>query len=291
VLHIHTEAITPIFALLGKLAGIRVIALTPHNVFRFHGLLRVRKYLERWFIRRLGGRYGMISEGVRRCEWDLYRNPGVRTWNWLDTAKFHPPTPEERIAARQAIGCKEDRFVILSVANCNAVKNHPAILRAIAFLPASLRCEYLHVGREQPDRPEEALAKELGIADQVRFLGSQNDTIPFFWAADAFVMPSIIEGLPISAIEAIAAGVPAVLAATEGLCDVIAETHWSFTTDTSAESVAKGLSQLAQIPSAERMRRAGIDSDLIRKRFSMPGGVRSIVENLYGAPVQSVTNQ
>jgi glycosyltransferase involved in cell wall biosynthesis len=283
VLHIHTEAITPIFAVLGKLAGIRIISLTPHNVFRFRGLLRVRKYLERWFIRRLGGRYGMISEGVQRCEWELYRNPGVRTWNWLDTAKFRPPTPEERAAARAAIGCKQDQFVLLSVANCNDFKNHNAILRAVALLRATLHCEYLHVGREQSDRQEEALAQELGIAAQVRFLGSQSDLMPFFWAADAFVMPSLFEGLGISALEAIAAGVPAVLAATEGLCDVIAETQWSVTTGTSAESVARGLSELAQIPIAERMRRARVDSDLIRKRFSMPDGVRSIVVGLYGA--------
>lgn len=286
VLHIHTEAITPIFSVLGKLAGIRVIALTPHSIFRFHGLLRLRKYMERWFIRRLGGRYGMISEGVRRCEWELYRNPGVRTWNWLDTERFRPPTPEERASARQAIGCNEERFVLLSVANCHAIKNHPAIFHAVAILPASLRCEYLHVGREQQGRPEETLAQELGIAAQVRFFGSQTDPIPFFWAADAFVMPSLFEGLGISAIEAIAAGVPSVLAATEGLSDVIAETQWTITCGTSAESVAQGLSELARIPATERMRRAQIDSDLVRKCFSMKRGVRSIVEGLYGAPKQ-----
>src|SRR5215469_12977084 len=85
IVHIHTEAATPIFAILAKLAGVRSVLLSVHNTFRFDGLLRIRKKFERRLIRGLGGRYGMVSDAVMECEWKRFRNPGVRLWNWLDT--------------------------------------------------------------------------------------------------------------------------------------------------------------------------------------------------------------
>ena len=91
-MHVHPEAAAPVFVLLAKLAGVPTIALTKHNVFRFSGGLRLRKYVERRLIRAVGGRYGMISESVLTREWSSFRNPGVRIWNWIDTQHFRPPS-------------------------------------------------------------------------------------------------------------------------------------------------------------------------------------------------------
>lgn len=293
VVHIHTETATPILAILAKLAGVSYIALTPHNTFYFSGLLRARKVLERFLIRLLGGRYGMISNGVRRCEWENFGNPGVRTWNWLDTSRFRPPTPDERASARQSLGCWPDQFVVVSVGNCNDVKNHPEILRGLSLLPSSIVPYYLHVGREEANQPERALAAKLQIEDKVCFCGSQEDTREFLWAADVYVMPSLREGLSIAAIEAIAAGVPAVLANIGGLADVAAETGFTVLISTTAESIADGIGQIATIPAEERRRRAHLDSERIRERFSIRNGVQSLTDGLYRAapaamPVRSV---
>jgi glycosyltransferase involved in cell wall biosynthesis len=223
----------------------------------------------------------MISEGVRKCEWERFRNRGIRIWNWLDTSHFKAPTLEERATARRFLGIGDEELVIVSVGNCNSAKNHDALLRAISLLHATIHPLYLHIGRERPDFPERELASELKIESKVRFLGSQADTLPFLWAADVFVMPSLNEGFPISALEAVAAGVPLVCSKVEGLSEVAAETRWAILTSTTAESVAEGLAKMAAIEPIERHQRALSDSQLVRGRFSVRNGVRSIVEGLY----------
>jgi len=281
VVHVHTEAAPHLFVILAKLAGVRRTAVTPHSLFRFSGFLRVRKALERRLNRLLGSEYGMISNSVQNCEWERFRNRGIRISNWLDTAYFRPPTPEERSTARSSLCCQAEQFVIVSVGNCSVVKNHPEILRAISLLPATIAPLYLHVGKELADQPERALAAELNLAERVRFLGSQGDPRQFLWAADIYVMPSLREGLGISALEAIAAGVPAVLANIDGLADIAAETDSVVLTTTAARSIADGIAQVASVQIEERQTRALLDSARIRERFSISNGVQSLISGLY----------
>ena len=281
VVHVHVEAGRPVFALLAKLAGVRRIAVTPHNTFAFHSLLRIRKLCERHLIRLLGGRFGMISSSVQACEWKQYRIAGYRTCNWFDTAHYRPPSSTERENARHALKIKQSDFVIVSVGNCNSAKNHDALLRAIAQLPSSLGALYIHIGREEHDLPERRLAADLGILDRVRFVGSQQDPRTFLWAADLFAMPSKTEGLSIAALEAIASSTPALFSNVAGLADIAAETRWTQLTTTSSSSIAEGIVKIASTDPLLRLKHAVADSDLVRDRFSPRNGVRSIVTALY----------
>jgi glycosyltransferase involved in cell wall biosynthesis len=284
IVHIHTEAATPIFAVLAKLAGVRRVVLSVHNTFLFDGALRARKRLERILIRALDGCYGMVSTAVMECEWQRFRNPGVRLWNWLDTEYFRPPSAEERQLARQSLGCANEQFVLVSVANCNHAKNHSALLRALPQVKQAVSLLYLHVGKEEQERPELALAERLGLENEVRFMGSQPDPRLFFWAADVFVMPSRHEGLAISPLEAIASGCPAILAEVSGLKEIATETKWIISVTPDEESIAAGLLRMAGIPAQARRMRALEDSTRIRGRFSMERGVQVMIQSLYAAP-------
>ena len=284
VVHIHTEAATPIFAILAKLAGVKNVVLSVHNTFRFDGILRMRKRLERKFIRALGGRYGMVSDAVAACELEHFENSGVRLWNWLDTEYFRPPDIEERQSARHSLGCSDNQFVLVSVANCNTAKNHAAFLRALLRLKQIVSPYYFHVGREDTARTELALAEKLGLKEEIRFMGSQPNPRVFFWAADAFVMPSLHEGLAISPLEAIACGCPAILTEVSGLKEIASETKWTVMVAPNDVSIAAGLCRMAVIPSDIRFRRALEDSDRIRERFSVSHGMRTMIENLYIVP-------
>lgn len=281
VVHIHTEAGPPLFAFIARLAGVRHIAVTAHNTFRFRGLLRWRKLCERSFVRMLGGQYGMISDGVSEWEREHFWNSGIRIWNWIDTEHLKPARPLEGLAAREALGLRPEEFAIVSIGNCNRVKNHEAILRALPMLPPAIRPVYLHIGREEQGCPERALAEALGVQNRVRFLGSQADVRPFLWAADTFVMPSLHEGLGLAAIEAVAAGVPLVCAEVDGLTDIAAATRYTILTSTTPESVAGGLAYAASLPLVELRNRALEDSRTVRERFSIHNGVQSIVCGLY----------
>jgi glycosyltransferase involved in cell wall biosynthesis len=284
IVHIHTEAATPIFAILAKLAGAKSIVLSVHNTFLFDGMLRIRKKLERMFIRALGGSYGMVSDAVMECEQKRFHNPGIRLWNWLDNEYFRPPSAEERQAARQSLGCAEDQFVLVSVNNCNHIKNHSALLRALPQVKQAVSLLYLHVGKEEPGRPELLLTERIGLENEVRFMESRPDPRLFFWAADVFVMPSLYEGLGNSALEAIASGCPAVLSDVSGLKEIANETKWAISVTPDEESIAAGLLHMAGIPAQTRRVRALEDSARIRERFSMKRGVRVMIENLYARP-------
>src|SRR5206468_7046071 len=67
----------------------------------------------------------------------------------------------------------------------------------------------------------EQLAHELGIARSCFFVGYQSDIAGFYRLFDAFLLPSVNEGTPVSAIEALATGTPVVANRVGGVPDVV----------------------------------------------------------------------
>ncbi len=281
VVHIHTEAAAPVYAVLAKGAGIPRIALTVHNTFRFEGWLRLRKALERRFVRLLGGRYGMVSESVAQCEQDRFGNRGIRLLNWLDVDQFRPPTRGERDAAREQLRLSRAMTALLTIGNCNAAKNHGDLLAAMHLLNDRSDLIYLHVGREEEGFPERALANRLGVAEKIRFCGSHEDVRTYLWACDVFVMPSRNEGLAVAALEAIAAGCCAIFFEVPGLLDLKPLAPGAVFVPPDAQLLAASIERLVSItpglgPGCRE------DSAAIRSRFSPERGVGVICEELYG---------
>jgi len=220
VLHLHTERASFWIALTAWLAGIRLTVRTIHSAFAFEGGLRRRRLLQRRLLAHLGVHFVAVSRSVQEVE---RRHFGLRVGlipNWFDEARFQPAGEGARSEARRALGIPDAATVVVSVGNCSQVKNHGELLRALAILPAASRPLYLHVGAEEPGAPERRLAAELGVAGQVRFLGTLPNVDLALRAADGFVMPSLVEGLGISALEALACGLPSILADVAGLRDL-----------------------------------------------------------------------
>jgi len=67
----------------------------------------------------------------------------------------------------------------------------------------------------------ENLAVKLNIASQIKFWGQQLDVAPYFSAADAFIMSSKSEGLPISLLQAFSLGLPAIVTNVGGMAEVV----------------------------------------------------------------------
>jgi glycosyltransferase involved in cell wall biosynthesis len=70
----------------------------------------------------------------------------------------------------------------------------------------------------------ENLAMKLGVMESVTFFGEQMDVWPFLASADLFVLSSVTEGIPISLLEALEAGLPAVVTNVGGMREVAAMT-------------------------------------------------------------------
>jgi glycosyltransferase involved in cell wall biosynthesis len=122
--------------------------------------------------------------------------------NGIDTTLFAPgPSDVRARLLAKGVG----RFVIGCVARFEPVKNHELLLRAFSDARQT-RSELLLVlvGDGRLRSSLEDLARQLGIAEAVAFVGDQKDTAPWYRAFDAFVLSSHAEGTSMSILEAMA---------------------------------------------------------------------------------------
>lgn len=141
--------------------------------------------------------------------------PGVG----IDTARFRG-NAEKGAALRRELGIPEDAAVLLSVGDLNKNKNHRAVLEALAGME-NRNLYYVVCGRGPLKEELEAIAREKGLGDRVRFMGYRNDIPAFYAMADIFVFPSFREGLSVSVMEAMASGLPIACSRIRGNTDMV----------------------------------------------------------------------
>lgn len=141
-----------------------------------------------------------------------------------------------RATTRAALGIGEHDRVLLFLGSGFVKKGLDRVLRGMAALPghgaATLRL--LVVGDDRPGRFER-LAKRLGIAGQVRFLGGRDDVPALLAAADASVLPAYDENTGTAILESAVAGVPVLATANCGYAAYIERTAAGIVTPTPFE--------------------------------------------------------
>lgn len=137
--------------------------------------------------------------------------------NFIDTDVFHP-VDGRNLRRLLAPG---DEKVLVHVSNFRAVKRVGDAIKAFKIiLDSGIKAKFLLVG-DGPDRGEcEALARELGIWQQTRFLGKQAELASILSISDVFLIPSGNESFGLSALEAMACGVPVISSDVGGLPEV-----------------------------------------------------------------------
>lgn len=121
---------------------------------------------------------------------------------------------------RRAI-CPEDEKVVVHVSNFREVKRVPEVVSVFhRVLQNGIKAKLLLVG-DGPDRQRaERRCRELGICDQVRFLGKQEQVEEVLSIADLFLIPSGSETFGLAALEAMGCGVPVISSNIGGLPEV-----------------------------------------------------------------------
>lgn len=138
--------------------------------------------------------------------------------NGIDT-RLYRLEQDRRNRMRRELGV-EDQFVWVAVGRLERAKAHATLLRAMARLEPAHRT-LLICGQGSLREELEVLAAELGLADRVRFLGLRGDIPAVLNAADAFALPSDLEGLPLVLLQAGAASLPIVATDVGGNAEVI----------------------------------------------------------------------
>jgi glycosyltransferase involved in cell wall biosynthesis len=231
ILHTHTAKAGAVGRIAALLAG---GARPPIIVHTFHGHV-LRGYfnplttlgfrtLERW-LARVTTRLIAVSPEVRD---DLVRLGVARREKFtvirlgIELGERVGGDDELRRETRRQLGVGPDAFMVGWVGRMTAVKRTEDVVRAFRELLDREVDAYLCLVGDGPDRPRlERLAHELGIVRRCLFVGYQDDVAPYYEAIDALLLPSVNEGTPVSVIEALAAGRPAVATRVGGVPDIV----------------------------------------------------------------------
>ncbi len=219
-IHTHTPIASAIVRLCANKTGTKVI-YTAHG-FHFYEGAPLKNWIvyypiERWLSRYTDVLITINKEDYRRAKKHFNARkmvyiPGVG----VDISKYIP-NKEGRKKIRKELGVSDDQIVLLSVGELNENKNHISVIMAIQ----GLNYVYVIAGIGE----NEEVLKKAAIDNDVdlRLIGYRTDISDVYRAADIYVLPSLREGLNVSLMEAMAAGLPVVCGNIRGNVDLVDE--------------------------------------------------------------------
>lgn len=138
--------------------------------------------------------------------------------NGIDTDAFHPRLREYRAAYRARLGVDETVPLLLFVGSGFARKGLAPALRALA---ETGRAQLVVIGRDSHVHRYQRLARKLGIAGRVHFLGAVDDVRPWYGAGDGLLLPTLYDPFPNVALEAMACGLGVITSPGAGAAELI----------------------------------------------------------------------
>jgi glycosyltransferase involved in cell wall biosynthesis len=149
---------------------------------------------------------------------------------------------------------------VVTTARMVPTKNLQGLIRAVGQLVSEGHAVSLTLIGDGSARPGlESLTTELGLRDRVRFAGwidSRDAIREVYRASDVFVLPSLEEGISTAVMEAMAAGLPVVVASAEGITDIVRHGHNGLVTPPHPLAIAERIKGLAGDPvTADRLAR------------------------------------
>jgi glycosyltransferase involved in cell wall biosynthesis len=198
--------------------------------------------------------------------------------NGVDVEAWRPDATV-RAAMRRELGLT-DEFLWLAAGRLEAVKDYPALLRAMAETPEKARLVIAGGGPLQSELLR--LRTRLGLDGRVRFLGFEPDVKRWMQAADGFVLSSLWEGLPMGLLEAAACALPAVASDVSGTREVIVSGQTGCLAPAGdAAALGKAMAAMMQASPEERHAMGERARQQAVERFSLET-VLSQWEALYG---------
>lgn len=159
-----------------------------------------------------------VSKNLRD---ETYRNFKIEKeidviYNFVDVKRFNkkPLTPFKQVIA------PNDEKILAHASNFRVVKRVGDVLKIFENVSKKIPCKLLFVG-DGPERSKiEEMCRQLGVCDDVRFLGRQEEMEDILAISDLFILPSEYESFGLVALEAMASKVPVISSDVGGLPEI-----------------------------------------------------------------------
>lgn len=271
IVHINSGGLS--FHLLASMAakyeGIRSVILHSHNFIPSKH--KFKDYIRDFSKRVIGNilvKYGdcflACSKGAAKWIFpDAIYNRVEIIPNGIDTKKFAYDESKRRLF-RNEFGLKNE-LLIGNIGRFQTQKNHKFIIQIMAKVKEkNSSAKLLLAGNGELKDSIKEYVQMLGLQDNVIFLGERKDMDFFLSAIDVFILPSLHEGLPISAIEAQASGVRVILSnkitkETQITNNVIFLPIEKYDDGIWAEEITKATTRVNRIYQREVVKEAGYD--------------------------------
>jgi len=217
-IHCHT----PIGSVIGRVAAHFThtkVVYTAHGFHFFKGAplknwllyYPVEKFLSRWTdvlitINQEDYQRAQKSFHTKRTEYVPGVGVELEKYNCVAISK------EEK---RKELFINKNDFVLISVGELNKNKNHEVVIKALAELD-NKHIIYVICGQGELKTYLEKVSSSNNLTDQVKFLGYREDIYELLKMSDAFVFPSIREGLGVALLEAMSSGLPCIVSSNRG---------------------------------------------------------------------------
>jgi glycosyltransferase involved in cell wall biosynthesis len=249
---VHAHQYTPFF----YAAAARLLCRRPAVLLTEHGrhhpdFPRPKRRLVNRLLLDRRDRVVAVGEAVRQA---LVVNDGFPAgrvgviYNGIDLGPFGAAVG--RAALRRELGLAENDLVLFQVARLDPIKDHLTALRALQRLRQWRDDVRLVIVGEGPTEATiRQFVREGGLESHVHMLGLRADVARLLPAGDAFLLTSVSEGIPLTVIEAMAAGLPVVATRVGGMAEVVEDGRTGLLAPAGdAEALAESVMRLARDP-------------------------------------------
>lgn len=261
IVHSHLDCMAGIPLKYAKKNGVPIRIAHAHSSSQ----TKDKKYLLKLLYKRMIPKYATdfyaCSEAAGK--W-MFGGHGFSVLNNAIDAKEYSYNPEMAIKVRDELKIPEEAVVVGHVGRFDPPKNHEMIVKIFAeVLKRIPGAKLLLVGGGDLQHTVQSQVISLGIQDHVIFTGIRSDVCDLLQAMDVFLFPSLYEGLPVSIIEAQAAGLPCIISDKVPIeckkTDLVQQMNLSESCGSWAEKVITAAKQNKRRDTSEEIKKTGFD--------------------------------
>lgn len=172
---------------------------------------------------------------------------------------------------RRSLNVLPGGILIGTVGRLDRQKNHVSLVQAIGALNKrmDIRCVIIGEGPERPNIEREI--SRWGLQEKIFLLGEKTDVPSWLLSLDAFILPSLWEGLPSVILEAMSLGLPVIASDVDGVPEIIDDGSNGFLVKPAApEALAQKIIELFEAPASKREEIGRRARETVAERFTLP---------------------